>query len=70
MIKDLRWKTETTKFIGRNGYFQCIGIEMHGGSKIVTLQPTTSKGDTGRCSIEIPISEIPALIENLIAFIK
>jgi len=45
--------SKEVKFIGRNGYFKAIGIEIYQGGVIV-LQPTTTKGLTGRCSIEIP----------------
>lgn len=53
-------------FIGRNGYFKQSGIEVYftgntNTGKII-LQPTTSRGETGRCSVEIPIENVNALI--------
>ncbi len=42
------------KFIGRNGCFQCTGVEISNIQGVVTIEPITSKGEVGRCQIEIP----------------
>jgi hypothetical protein len=42
-------------FLGRNGYYQSKGIEItHLSCGLIALQPTTTKGHTGRCTIELP----------------
>ncbi len=56
---------KTVRFIGRNGYFKQSGIEIAANKNIVILQPTTSKGETGRCSIEIPIENVAAVMNAL-----
>jgi len=44
-----------TSFLGRNGYFQSKGIEVSRMScGLVAVQPITTKGKTGRCTIELP----------------
>jgi len=52
-------------FIGRNGYFKASGLDIYANESIVILQPITSKGVTGRCSIEIPIEAVAALMNIL-----
>jgi len=63
--------TEPTTFLGRNGQFKAIGIEVgklqafETSPEEVQLSPITSKGDIGRCRICIPVAEIPAVIKVL-----
>jgi len=52
-------------FIGRNGYFKASGLDIYANESIIILQPITSKGAVGRCSIEIPIENIAALMNIL-----
>ena len=52
-------------FIGRNGYFKASGLDVYANESIVIVQPITSKGEIGRCSIEIPIENVTALISHL-----
>ena len=52
-------------FIGRNGYFKASGLDIYANESIVILQPITSKGEIGRCSIEIPIEAVAALMNIL-----
>lgn len=68
------------KFLGRNGEFKCKGIEMmrfinppadirepddQPSEDVIMIRPVTSHGVTGRCFIEVPTEEIPALISQL-----
>ena len=60
---------KTVRFIGRNGYFKQSGIEIaftgNPNTWIVILQHTTSKNETGRCSIERPIENVAAVMNAL-----
>jgi hypothetical protein len=62
--KDIKYD-RTVRFIGRNGYFKQSGIEVTANDNLVILQPTTSRGETGRCSIEIPIENVGAVMNAL-----
>jgi hypothetical protein len=48
-------KGDMLSFLGRNGSGNCIGIEItHGVEDLHTMiEPVTSKGETGRCRIEV-----------------
>ena len=52
-------------FLGRNGVFKSQGLSVINYGEIVKLNPITSKNEFGRCFINIPKSEIPALIAKL-----
>jgi hypothetical protein len=59
---------EQTEFLGRNGTFRCAGIEVQecsASARTILLCPITSKGIEGRCWIEMPKDDIPALIDAL-----
>lgn len=70
--------SEWVKFLGRNGYFKCTGvslIRMHSkdpkyACETVRIYPTTSKGEDGRCFIEIPVENVPKFIEELQAILS
>lgn len=65
MLEDIKFSQETT-FLGRNGTFKCIGLELSSsGRKTVDIWPTTSKGDTGRARLEVPVADLPTLIHKL-----
>lgn len=73
MVKNISFKT-TTKFLGRNGTGQCTGLNLFtypnpgDTSKehpSITISPITSKGLAGKCHIEVPIEEVPGLINTL-----
>lgn len=57
-------------FEGRNGYFNSIGLRLSKFQKddFLNIYPITSKNNTARCLIEIPIEEIDNLIEILKKF--
>lgn len=57
-------------FFGRNGYFKSSGISISVDSidTTVSLDPITSKGNIGRCRIEIPIEDIPDVVSTLNGF--
>jgi len=55
----------SVNFIGRNGYFKAKGLDLYANESIVIFQPITSKGNVGRCSIEIPIENVAALMNAL-----
>ena len=56
-----------THFTGRNGYGKCNGIDLlpldH--NKSLMIAPLTSRGDVGRCDIEVPMENLPELIAKL-----
>lgn len=66
----MRFNGPQTHFLGRNGYFKCqgVGVELMApfkGQKIVDIVPITSRGEPGRCAIEVPIEDVPTLIKEL-----
>ena len=53
-------------FDGRNGWFKQSGIEVNmWGDDNVVIWPTTSKGKSGRCEIQIPKEHLKQFIEQL-----
>lgn len=58
-----------TRFTGRNGYFKCSGISLMQQDDIILLETRTSRGFIGRCNVEIPVEDLPALIAGLQAFL-
>ncbi len=67
--------SKPTTFLGRNGVFKVIGItlaKVTGGydhkTPVIVIEPLTSRGLSGRCNIEIPVGDIPALITELQKF--
>lgn len=66
--------SKMTTFLGRNGMFNCIGLRMtkmynsnDDGTKtqVLVMEPITSKETTGRCSLEVPVQDLPKLIWEL-----
>ena len=58
--------TRMMSFFGRNGQFNSTGLKIWTGSnKNVYIEPITSKGAVGRCFLETPAEDIPALIKLL-----
>lgn len=66
MIIDLKYK-RNVNFLGRNGMFKQAGmaITRTPGQTFVTLQPFTSMGNIGTGFLEIPIEDVPAVIDAL-----
>ena len=55
-----------TKFLGRNGYYTCTGLYVtENPNGQVWIEPITSKGEVGRCRIEIPVEAITEVIAAL-----
>ena len=52
-------------FTGRNGRFKQKGLSVANEQGVITLSPITSKGDVGRCVQQIPIDQVPQVIEAL-----
>jgi hypothetical protein len=66
MLKELKFQ-RMTDFTGRNGFFQCSGVEiMSISDNKVMISPFTSKGKVGRCDIAIPIEDIPEFTNKLL----
>ena len=61
-----------TKFTGRNGNFNCSGVELlpleHNNSVLVSA--LTGRGDVARCDIEIPLEAVHDLIAKLQALLR
>ena len=60
----MKFKEQTTKFLGRNGTFNCTGLAITGNdyTKTLTIEPITSKDVTGRCYIEIPYADVDNML--------
>lgn len=67
MFTEIRFKKRITAFKGRNGVMKCSGVEVYRGGDLSTmwLSPLTSRGVVGRCYIEVPVEDIPALIKAI-----
>lgn len=66
-METIRFK-RTTQFLGRNGCFKSIAIEvgrLYNGDDKIKIQPITSKNKPARCYIYIPQEDLPAVIETL-----
>lgn len=76
-MKEIKWNSGKTQFLGRNGYFGCVGFMLKkvqfepkdnwpGYIKdVVRVYPVTTKGIAGRCFIEIPLDCIDLFKEAL-----
>jgi hypothetical protein len=63
-MMEIRFK-RTVGFLGRNGYYKMIGIVIRKIGDDIYLEPTTSKNETGRASLEIPTESITDFIDAL-----
>jgi hypothetical protein len=63
-MKELKF-TRTTTFLGRNGEFKSIGLNIYPLEDIISIRPITSRGLTGRARICIPVESLPKLIKIL-----
>ncbi len=67
----VRWgKERGALFLGRNGEFSCTGIDAYvlqstTREHAVMITPFTGRGDLARCNIEIPASQLRAVIKLL-----
>ena len=61
--------SQRTQSEGRNGLMITTAVDVHktiwNDGQTITLTPVTSKGLRGRGHIEIPVADIPKLIEEL-----
>ena len=65
--------TRKVTALGRNGVMTCIGIDVWGwGTETdsVSISPINSKGNDGRCRIEVPKEELKRVSDLLLAFSK
>lgn len=61
-----RFKNKETNFTGRNGYFKCVGFEVtKTTANTIMLEPITTKGQTGRAMLEIPVEDLKQLFESI-----
>src|SRR5947208_3630336 len=60
------WEDTPTVFLGRNGQGNSVGLYASPNGDTVVLNPITSQGDLARCSVEVPLGRIPALIAALL----
>lgn len=60
---------KTSRFLGRNGMCKSSGIVLSKGfsddQEIIELIPLTSKGNTGRAFLDVPVNHLPELIAAL-----
>jgi len=63
--------SQNTQSLGHNGMIITTAIDVHknlwNDGATLTIQPITSKGLVGRCSIEIPMADVFQLIKALSA---
>lgn len=52
-------------FLGRNGYGHMCGATIFPFRGALQIEPITSRGVTGRCSIQIPIHQVAEFVEAL-----
>jgi len=76
-MSQINWEKDAqVGFTGRNGVGFCCGVNVtllnYSESCVsrVMLAPITSQGKLGRCDIDIPIKDVPALIKLLKAAVK
>jgi hypothetical protein len=62
----VNFKKQVTSFLGRNGSFMCKGVTVWPGSTGIWIEPITSKGQIGRCWIEIPLEDAERVGRELI----
>jgi len=66
MIQDIKF-SRTVQSIGRNGIIKQTGISLctDGVNKTVIIEPINSKGQIAKCFMEIPLEDVPSVIEAL-----
>jgi hypothetical protein len=52
-------------FLGRNGYGHMCGANIFPFRGALQIEPITSRGVTGRCSIQVPIHQVAEFVEAL-----
>ena len=68
-LNDVKFTSETY-YIGRNGKGRQLGLGFTTGSDAVILKPINSRGNLANCQINIPMEDIPKVIETLQALVK
>lgn len=60
--------SQQTNFTGRNGYFTMTELDIleMSNDKTIMLIPVTTKKKWARCDIEVPVRDIPQLINGLL----
>jgi hypothetical protein len=65
--------SKTVGFLGRNGYFKAIGLEIStsqtNGVPTIMLQPTSTR-DTGRSLIEFPVANAEEVAKTILAMTR
>lgn len=64
-MREIKFDKQTS-FLGQDGYYNCTGLfvtENLNGQ--VWIEPITSKGEVGRCRIEIPVDALTEVIAAL-----
>jgi len=53
--------------LGRNGYMKCRGFTFmrFKQGQVIRVYPRTSKGNDGKCFMEVPIEKLDEFIEKL-----
>jgi hypothetical protein len=67
-LQKISFPDKQTSFLGRNGTGKCIGVELFRASpesQTISIMPVTSKNETGRCKIIIPVAAVPEIIVAL-----
>lgn len=69
MVKDLMF-SEETYYVGRNGTGRQKGIGFTRNVKSLQIEPINSKGNLANCIMNIPVADIPQMIERLQEVLK
>ena len=66
MFKEIKFNKQT-RFLGRNGVFKADGLQLNitGEGQEIMIEPITSQGKIGRCTLWIPMQSIGHLTHAL-----
>lgn len=64
MIEIIKFPS-VTRYLGRHGYGNMVGLEVMTGEAGVYLTPINSRGVASSCEMQIPYSDIDAVIKLL-----
>jgi hypothetical protein len=53
ILKRIEFKRLDLGFLGRNGFFNCVAIDVHAAPGVISIEPVTSKRNVGLCIIQI-----------------
>lgn len=70
MFFQVYFDQERVQFLGRNGTFAAKGMELRENDGVVEFTPITSRGKLASCFIQIPIADLPFVINALTRIVE